>query len=163
MKITILGIVCMLLISSSDVYAQTPNPATSLGCGWSYYYDGAGNRIARVYVNCGPPPPRTGKTDETDSTATIAIDSAKNDLLAEIDIVTLFPNPTRDVFKIEFNNALDDADITVTNNEGRLVYREKVSGGLLTVDLSGQAASTYHVVVRRNANKVYRKTVVKIE
>ncbi len=158
MKTKFFILIGMLLIGGSS-YAQT---SAILDCGWSYYYDNAGNRTARLFRNCNRPP-QAGKTDETDSTTTMVADSTKIDVLEEIDIVTLYPNPTRDAFKIEFNNALDNADITVTNNEGRLVYREKASGTFLTIDLSGQAASTYHVVVRRNADKVYRKTVVKID
>lgn len=148
-----------LLLFSSATFSQI---ISNLECGWNYHYDVGGNRIARVFVNCTPSSHLVpSASDTTDAMAVVA--GIENDTLANVDIFTLYPNPTKDAFNLEFNNALDNAEVTVRSNTGQLVYSQKVSGTAINIDLSGQAASTYHVVVIRNANQQYTKSVVKVD
>ena len=151
----------VILFGLSFISYSAFSQLSNLECGWNYHYDTGGNRVARVYVNCGSPPPNSQLVASDDSTATAV--AGLNDTLANVDIVTLYPNPTKGTFNLEFNNALENAEVTVTNNNGQLVYSQKASGTAINIDLSGQAASTYHVVVIRNATKKYTKSVVKLD
>lgn len=143
MKTKNIILLCALLMSSGTVFAQII-PVATLDCGWNYIYDNAGNRKARVYSNFNCPP-SSGKTDET-----------------EIDIVTLYPNPTNGNFQIEFNKELDNAEVIVIDNSGKLLLREFHSGLTVPLDLSGKAAGVYHVTVR-HGDKYKSKSVVKVE
>jgi len=136
----IVFILISVILLSSDVFSQTP----MLECGWNYYYDNAGNRTARLYYNCNSPSRE-----------------AEDSVIAEIDVVTLYPNPTNGEVHIEFSQELENAEVIVSDNIGRLIYRQTHSGNMVTINLTNQPAATYHVIIRRNKDKHYSKKVVK--
>lgn len=106
-------------------------------------------KVAQSIVN-------TTKSNTKDFVISIPTDiNTQNDLLNSI---TLFPNPTKDVFEIELKAGLESFDIEIYNQLGSLLksnhasYTDKTS-----VDISEFSSGIYFVVVKTKMGSVTKR------
>jgi hypothetical protein len=71
---------------------------------------------------------------------------AQNDLLNSM---TLYPNPTKDVFDIEFKSGFESFDVEIYNQLGSLLSTKHVTyTDKTTIDISEMSSGLYIVVVK---------------
>lgn len=156
----------ILLLALSSLYAEAQiGPPGS--CTIRFDYDAAGNRIKR-YENCPNNQFREAHPDSLAAMQAIAEetkeDSAENALEASkeaIDIAVLYPNPANSYCIVALNRAVENAAITLVDNQGKVVqYYSSLNGKDIRLELSGISAGVYKVVLHYEGKTVY-KTVVK--
>lgn len=128
-------------------------------CGLIYSYDNAGNRIQRKIVPCGPGfggggGGESSKRDITDS------DTAQNKNTDAVLLQSMFPNPTTGAVSIVFNQPVDNAEITVSDNIGRKLFTTQASGSTLPLNLSGYPSGTYFITTKARG-QTFQSSVVK--
>jgi len=70
-----------------------------------------------------------------------------------------FPNPSADIYVVEFNRDVERGILSVRNLLGELIYQSTVSGGQLTFNIENHAPGIYIVTVEENSNKASCKIV----
>ncbi len=141
---------------ASRCYAQS---IPLIDCGLTYFYDASGNRIIRMVVPCGGG--GTGRLRDTTQTANSdEITGLKEDTLGDFQIVLMAPNPTGGPFKVTCNQDLVDADVSISDLQGRVVSQTTVSGREVPLDISHLAAGSYSVVVTTQYGRT-GKSIVK--
>lgn len=106
-------------------------------CWVKYQYDAAGNRIKR-YWWCGDP-------NEIEKEEEVKTKSA----MAEDFGLRVYPNPASDALQLSSTAELANAQLEVLDLQGRRVHSERVSGTLVSIDVSGWSAGRYTLVLRR--------------
>lgn len=106
-------------------------------CWVKYQYDAAGNRIKR-YWWCGDPN-EIEKEEEVKSLPTMSEDFG----------LRVYPNPASDAVQLSSTADLANAQLEVLDQQGRRVHSERVSGTLVSIDVSGWSAGRYTLVLRR--------------
>lgn len=118
----------ILLFTGVTVVAQNH-------CWVKYQYDAAGNRIKR-YWWCGDP---NEIGHEGEPKAGMAGDFG----------LRVYPNPASDAVQLSSTAELANAQLEVLDLQGRRVHSERVSGTLVSIDVSGWSAGRYTLVLRR--------------
>lgn len=147
MKKIILSIAQTLFIIVT--YSQTSTSYSN--CGWQYFYDNAGNRIARAYVNC----PISSAKKSNDS-----ISVKQDNVIENIDLFIAYPNPTIGDVNISLNTELVNNLVTIIDQQGKIVYENYCSGKELLIDISNFQDGIYHISVFTN-NTTKTKAIVK--
>jgi hypothetical protein len=158
----------IIFFASVKTFAQD-QPILPLGtCGIVNVYDAAGNRVKRVYFcNNGvdPYPQRnqqagganypviTGKPNESPS-------GDKNDTKESEYVDALYPNPTTGKFYVTFSKYLTNANVSITDNTGKMLAKFTANGYKVDFDLSPYAAGVYYVRIEKEG-KVITKKVMK--
>jgi hypothetical protein len=143
-----------ILLTCSFIIAcfcfQNANAQTSSTyCGLSYSYDDAGNRIQRIVTaDCSDHHEMMVVTDTTTKDSVSALTE------------TLYPNPTSGLFYMVFNNAINDAQLVISDNLGRQLMSTTISGNTIPMDISTYADGLYFITVRIGGES-YKKAVVK--
>lgn len=146
---------CLLVIGKC-VTGQTLPPYT---CGILYTYDNAGNRIKQEYY-CRQ---ERGINPAIENTEKGSVDSFVQDenevsaSFAKVD--ALYPNPNDGRFTIRFEKELKNADIILTDVNGKRVSRFKVNGKIIQVDISNKPAGTYFIIITDGRNKITQKVI----
>ncbi|MCP4176260.1 MAG: T9SS type A sorting domain-containing protein [bacterium] len=118
---------------------------------YTYYYDGAGNRISRriVYMT---PTPETTETDTTiftennNSNGKTQDDRSKvEDVFMDNTEISIFPNPTADRLNVNFSNIDIEGRIMlqVFDINGRLLKTQQANNLRNKIDFSRNSAGTY--------------------
>jgi hypothetical protein len=87
----------------------------------------------------------------------VSAENLKNQLSLQI-----FPNPVRDVVKLNYNAAAGgNTTITVYSNNGNMLINKVLSGpsGTFTLDVSSQSAGVYYVLLQNGTSAVTRKFI----
>ena len=131
-------------------------------CGIVYIYDETGSRKRRLYFcNNGPAyPERQGAVGSNFKQPEKPLFETGKETMEFQEVDALYPNPTTGVFFITFSKALQDAAISITDLNGKVVQQFKASGIKLSCNLSSLAAGTYFVRIEE-AGKVISKKVIK--
>jgi hypothetical protein len=133
-------------------------------CGIVYIYDANGARVKRVYFcNNGTDPYPTARAVNTSAIAESGVINKlqeKESTAAFEKIEAIFPNPTTGKFSITFSNALQNANIVITDINGKIVQQSKGNGNRLAFDLSTLSAGIYFVRIEE-AGKVITEKIVK--
>lgn len=143
-KILLLSVIALL--SAFDGMAQQLPLGT---CGIVCTYDAAGNRLKRVYFcNNGidPYPTKTQKVPPHETTEYQMVDA-------------LYPNPTTGKFSVTFSKPLQNANVGIFDNNGKVLARFKGNGNLIQFDLSLYAAGVYYIRVEENGKTISKKVV----
>ena len=117
-----------------------------------FTYDATGNRIKREFI---PDIPNlTGQTSE-----------ARNSQLGETqlqEVITVYPNPTKDYIQIEVGEELPNATIELFDIFGRQLSKESLNGYRHAINVSHRPSGQYILIIR---NKDFREEwkIVKIE
>ena len=123
-------------------------------CGIVNIYDPGGNRTKRVYFcNNGQQYPQKSSIDPS------AEITEKNETVQFQYVDALFPNPTSGKFSITFSKNLEDAEITLMDNSGKMLARCKGKGNRADFDLSGRPAGVYFVRVEEKGKTITKKVV----
>ncbi len=146
---------CLLTIGKF-VTAQTLPPYT---CGILYTYDNAGNRTKQEYY-C-----RQGRSINTiTQNAQIATadslaqdENAASASFAQVD--ALYPNPNDGRFTIRFEQGLKNADIIITDVNGKKVNQFRANGVIVHFDISNKPAGTYFLVISDGKTKITQKVI----
>ena len=80
------------------------------------------------------------------------ITSGVNDITSSKSLVTIFPNPSENIFTIKTSNKAINY-ISVFDNLGRKVYEQKMNNSSLDIDLSKQPKGIYFVSIQSNTDK----------
>jgi hypothetical protein len=117
-------------------------------CGIVNVYDASGNRIKRMYFcnNGNDPYPARMKENLNTTIEFQQVDA-------------LYPNPTSGKFSISFSRGLNDAAVSVSNGNGKVVMQFKASGNKVDFDLSAVAAGVYFVRVQDGENNISKKVM----
>lgn len=133
-----------LLCFNYICFAQELPPNT---CGIVNIYDAAGNRTKRVYFcNNGQPYPTKPNAEIVETSEVQQVDA-------------LYPNPTSGRFSVYFSKELKQADILLTDINGKVIKQFKASGTRIDFDLSIYAAGVYFVRIRDGKNIITKKVV----
>lgn len=71
----------------------------------------------------------------------------------------LYPNPTSGKFSISFSKALNDAAVSVSDVNGKVVMLFRASGYKIDFDLSFVVAGVYFVEVHDGENRIVKKVI----
>jgi hypothetical protein len=83
-------------------------------------------------------------------------DSSNNQTLTE----SLFPNPTAGPLNVVFNNAVEGAQLSITDNQGRQVLAQTISGTTIPIDISRLPQGNYIVTIKTGTYS-FRDVVVR--
>ena len=118
-------------------------------CGIVNTYDASGNRLKRVYFcNNGVDPYPTKAAQQTTKTT---------EEFQSVD--ALYPNPTTGRFFVTFSKALNNAAVSLTDVNGKVIKQFKASGYKVDFDLSMFAAGVYFVMINDAGNIISKKVV----
>jgi hypothetical protein len=126
----------MLAIASIQSFAQDVE----------YYYDAAGNRKTRSVIGPDQAP------EEEDGTTVYNSENTKTevyeDVLAEQQL-KIYPNPTRGRLAVEIvhYNLNEPGSIQVFDMGGRLVHNTTVLSQNMQIDITGEPAGSYIMVI----------------
>ena len=111
----------------------------------TYGYDAAGNRISRMLV--------VQKSSDVNPADTV-VDERKalhDDMLSEVDLVRVFPNPASDQLHIILPVASEvAADYWLYNTQGVLVVQGKFEASDNTLSLQEHRAGVYLLLIKNN-------------
>jgi hypothetical protein len=138
-------LLCFFLAAGSPAFSQQ---LALNECGIVNVYDNAGNRTKReYYCNNGLAYPSKIVQAET------------KELMEFQPVEALFPNPTTGRFSVTFSKALDGAQISLTDVNGKVVQQFKASGNRIDFNLSAVAAGVYLVRIEDNGRVITKKVV----
>jgi hypothetical protein len=141
-----------LLMAGNCVIGQTLPPYT---CGILYTYNNAGHRTKQEYY-CRQA--RGINTTENGSVDSLALDeNAVSTSFAKTDAI--YPNPNDGRFTIRFEQALKNADIILTDVNGKKVKQFKANGTIVHVDISTKPAGTYFLIITDGKIKITQKVI----
>lgn len=141
-----------LLVAGNCVIGQTLPPYT---CGILYTYDNAGNRTKQEYY-CRQA--RGINTAENGSADSLSLDAnAVATSFAQTDAI--YPNPNDGRFTVRFEQALKNADIIITDVNGKKVKQFKANGAIVPVDISAKPAGTYFLIITDGKTKITQKVI----
>tara|TARA_B100000809_G_scaffold189530_1_gene188063 strand:+ start:555 stop:1952 length:1398 start_codon:yes stop_codon:yes gene_type:complete len=91
-------------------------------------------------------------TSACENIATVGISEIENKS------ISIYPNPTKGIIKIDFSNIEGSVNYTLTSVEGRVIKQERnISETLLSIDLSDQSKGIYLLKVENKYSaKIYR-------
>ena len=69
----------------------------------------------------------------------------------------IYPNPTKGIFSIRTD--VDDLEVAIYSTLGKLIWKEKISGGLEQINLSQQPKGIYFVKLK-SGNKIEQRKLV---
>ncbi|SNB27422.1 Protein of unknown function precursor containing PKD domains and a C-terminal secretion signal [Flavobacterium psychrophilum] len=81
------------------------------------------------------------------------------------DAVSIYPNPSKDIFNISLPFSNEEYSITIYNILGQLVLKDSFSGSNTnqnTINLSGKEKGIYYVKVESKSKKIIIKKIIKI-
>lgn len=156
MKSKLIIFFVLLLIGVNQGFSQLSVSATD--CGLTYLYDNAGNRVARVWLNCQT----TGKQDasEVAEVSQEANGESEEELVTKLEI-TLFPNPTSDVVNLTFSAEVTNVRVVVTDNTGKVIKDDRHSGLSVPLNLQSLSSGLYYVSVFDDKKKLSGSSVMK--
>jgi len=93
------------------------------------------------------------------------VNLATSTLFENIKKLTIFPNPSQDVFSIQFKNLMvQDIKINIINNIGKLVFSENLIGHIgaynKKIDLKENAKGIYFLEIETNDGIVNKKLIL---
>jgi len=148
------------LFSLTDIFAQQLPIGT---CGIVYIHDAAGNRTRRVYFcNNGIDtyPQRTVQPVITNNPKETPVFTEKELATMEVfEVDALYPNPTSGIINIAFSKALQNADISIIDINGRVLQLFKASGLKISCNLSSFAAGTYFIRIAGKGQMISKKII----
>ena len=127
---------------------------TAFAQNFSYTYDAAGNRIARVvYLQTKTTLQNNGSTNQQ-TEEEIAEEKTLKDKLGSFDLL-VYPNPTKGliIVKISDEETIESATYNVYDTGGKQVANGTVASSMLLVNLSRQIAGTYNLIVNINGKQ----------
>lgn len=93
----------------------------------------------------------------TDNDGTTSVSEISQSAGGEINV---YPNPTAGQLCIKFNEKTSDKTVvTITDDEGKVVFRDKLTGDILEVDLSQQSSGVYIVKINVDGKTVVKKII----
>jgi hypothetical protein len=143
-----------IFLSVTSLVAQQLPVGT---CGVVNMYDAAGNRTRRVYLcNNGSvayPLQQSANTQDKDEVI------KKNEIAIAQEVDALFPNPTTGKFFVTFSKLLINANVSITDNTGKVLTQFKGNGSQLEFDLSPFAAGMYFIRIEENGKWITKKVI----
>lgn len=136
MKVLILSI---LLLSGCSLFSQNYKLV--------FEYDNAGNRYSRTMIEM-----IIDDKSQVENTTTDSLDFSMNEMQ-----VTVFPNPTKGVLRIEIDNLPENArgSVLVTDLQGRVLINSEEVSGSFEVDFTPFSAGTYNMTLTIDGSKKY--------
>jgi Secretion system C-terminal sorting domain len=153
--------VVVLFFASAQLFAQQIPVGM---CGIIYIYDANGARVKRVYFcNNGLDPYPTARVAATsliaeNGAANIVEEKGTTAVFEKAEAI--FPNPTTGKFSMTFSKVLQNANIIITDVNGKKVHQSKGNGNRLSFDLSNLGAGVYFVRIEE-VGKVITEKIVK--
>jgi hypothetical protein len=149
--------VLLLLFVAVDSFAQQAQLPIGT-CGIVNVYDAAGNRIRRVFFcnNGIDPYPLRQAVNTTESKNAI---TEKNETAVVQEVDALYPNPTTGKFFVTFSKTLTNANVSITDNMGKVLAQFKGTGNRVEFDLAPYAAGMYFIRIEQDGNWVTKKVI----
>lgn len=73
----------------------------------------------------------------------------------------ILPNPNSGAFKLNFNGSDGQAkSVTISDGIGRLIYKNTLKDGPLSIDLTGLQKGTYFIIVENESGKMTKRFIV---
>lgn len=145
-----------LLVAANCVTGQTLPPYT---CGILYTYDNAGNRIKQEYF-CRQGRPVGTITQNTQigrGDSLVPAEDRASESFMKVD--ALYPNPNDGRFTVRFEKELKNADILITDVNGKKVNQFKANGVIAHFDISDKPAGTYFLIITNGKTRITQKVV----
>ena len=131
----------------------------------SFYYDNAGNRMSREVIYLAP-------AEEIAGVDSIAYKPAGHETILEAlqpgtqnkeNALVVFPNPTHGKLNIQFTGDIAglNTGIAIYNSSGVNIYHNKSASNKHVVDLTGQPAGNYILVVRLQGYEKMEYKIIK--
>lgn len=121
-------------------------------CGVVFTYDAAGNRNQRIFhCNISGIEYPQGKLRPTTE------NSLENTEFIPVD--ALYPNPTTGIFYVTFNRDLKDANVYLTDVNGKIVQQFKASGNKIRFNIYGLSNGVYFMRVEHQGNVITKKVI----
>jgi hypothetical protein len=95
---------------------------------------------------------------------TVCVTPLSNSAFEKKSIFTLYPNPTKDNFTLQYDLAQEKASVELYDISGRIIYQNTLSStaGELQVNTSNYQVGIYIVVIKKD-NKVIQQEKLIIE
>ncbi|MFN8278171.1 MAG: T9SS type A sorting domain-containing protein [Chitinophagales bacterium] len=130
-----------LLFVSGYVSLYAENDLNLNDCGLTYFHNTCGDRFLRTYVAC-----ENG--------------TAKKEAEKKVEIYLLSPNPTDGLFKLTSSEPMQNAEITMTDQNGSILEQRKVTGTEVVFNLANREAGRYLIIIKSN-NTAATESVIK--
>lgn len=116
-------------------------------CGIMFTYDATGSITKREFIcnNTGVVMNRNAKAENT---KVDFLKSGNKNEIAEEEILkvnAIMPNPTTGMFTVTLSKPVKNANILLLNNTGSVIERKKITGIVVSFDISNRASGTYYV------------------
>ncbi len=106
---------------------------------------------------------KKNNTQKLEGTAPLIAANASTDNLKSQLSLEIFPNPVKDLLKLNYYNAAvsNSTTITVYSNNGKLLAKKVLteSSGTFTLDISSEAAGVYYALLQNGAGSVTKKFI----
>ncbi len=76
------------------------------------------------------------------------------------DMFRIYPNPSKGRFTVETTQNLTNAEITIYDVVGRIVYQKQMSGNKESINMGPDAGGTYYLVIKSREYTGYRHFVI---
>lgn len=116
-------------------------------CGLMFTYDATGSQVKQEYIcnNTGGIMNRQGTTAEASN---VSAEEKKNQVIEElVKVNAIAPNPTTGIFTVTLARPLQNVTVSLLNSNGSQIERKKVSGSVITFNISNQASGIYYVKI----------------
>lgn len=74
--------------------------------------------------------------------------------------VNVYPNPTSGNFTVEIPAGIENAEVSVINTLGEVIYQTKHSQAYLPVDIGNEARGIYYVRLKTGNETIYRRVIM---
>lgn len=75
-------------------------------------------------------------------------------------VIKLFPNPSKGIFKIELNEKIEKPEIEIYNSIGQLIFKNSLKENTNSIDISKFAAGYYYAVITSKGEKIYKEKII---
>jgi len=74
--------------------------------------------------------------------------------------ITIYPNPTKGMFIIDFDQKMKNSLIMVYDMVGKVIVSERISNDTTTFDLTGNEKGIYFVKIQTESGTIVRKVIL---
>jgi hypothetical protein len=91
----------------------------------------------------------------------ISLSSISDTELSENPLVSVYPNPSSDIFNFVFNNKIDDLSLSIYTLQGVCLFKSKVNSELTQVDLGAVSNGFYFYMIYDESSSLKRGLILK--
>jgi hypothetical protein len=69
-------------------------------------------------------------------------------------LVSIYPNPSSDSFKIQLSNEIDNGELVLINSLGQKVIEQKIKQGENEIVIEKISKGSYHYIISKNKQQI---------